>query len=109
MMFLYRLINNRRIEIFLAFFLRILWRLIPSICHFTHTISVDQYKIAFRPFIFSDIHIISADFEPDARSVFQPKPNEIVIDVGANIGFYTLIAARMVGPNGKCARARSAV
>jgi FkbM family methyltransferase len=101
---LYRLINNKMVEIFLAFFMRLLWRLIPGIFYFTWIISLNKYKgikIAFRPFIFSDIAIVSTVFETDVRSVFQPKPNETVIDVGAHLGLYTLIAAKLVGQNGK--------
>lgn len=92
------------VEIFSAFSMRLLWRLIPGIFYFTRTISLNQYegiKIAFRPFVFSDIAIVSTVFETDVRSVFQPKPNETVIDVGAHIGLYTLIAARVIGQNGK--------
>lgn len=92
------------IAIFSAFFLRLLWRLVPGIFSFTQTISLDQYRsmeIAFRPFIFSDMAIVSTVFEPDVRSAFQPKPNETVVDVGAHIGLYTLIAARMLGNIGK--------
>lgn len=29
------------------------------------------------------------------------KPGMVVLDIGANIGYYSLIAARIVGPNGK--------
>jgi precorrin-6B methylase 2 len=32
---------------------------------------------------------------------FKPKEGYIVIDIGAHIGPYTLIAAQRVGPSGK--------
>ena len=43
------------------------------------------------------------DHEPLTTSVFTGllKPGAVVIDVGANIGHYTLLAAGMVGPKGK--------
>ena len=97
-----RLFNKiQALEIFFSVFLKLLWRLTPSIFQFTYTISIDKSLIAFRPFILSDLHVISPDFEPDVRTIFQPKPNDIVIDVGAHIGLYTIIAGRTVGPNGK--------
>lgn len=43
------------------------------------------------------------DYEPMTRKVFLKSlsPGSVVIDVGANIGFYTLLAAGAVGPSGK--------
>jgi ubiquinone/menaquinone biosynthesis C-methylase UbiE len=43
----------------------------------------------------------SKNHEPLVQKVFQPKPGEVVIDVGAHIGLYTLKAAREVGANGR--------
>jgi FkbM family methyltransferase len=41
-------------------------------------------------------------FEPFETSLFQQAihPGDVVVDVGANIGYYTLLAARAVGPTG---------
>jgi FkbM family methyltransferase len=43
------------------------------------------------------------DHEPLTRRIFARlvKPGHVVIDVGANIGYFTLIAAARVGPHGK--------
>ena len=42
--------------------------------------------------------------EPELRELDQLlKPGDVFIDVGANIGLYTLKAARLVGPEGKVA------
>jgi FkbM family methyltransferase len=43
------------------------------------------------------------DHEPITRRVFWAslKPGCVVIDVGANIGYYSLLAAAAVGPSGK--------
>lgn len=42
-------------------------------------------------------------YEPTAVKHFQEriKPGDIVLDIGAHIGYYTLMAARRVGKNGK--------
>ena len=39
--------------------------------------------------------------EPIVQKIFQPKPGDVVVDVGAHIGLYTLRAARDVGGDGK--------
>jgi FkbM family methyltransferase len=45
------------------------------------------------------------DFNPDREAdivkLFRPKEGDIVVDVGAHIGKYTIIASKMVGPRGK--------
>lgn len=97
-----QLVNSiSALEILLAFFYKLVWRLVPTILQFTYTIPKDELLISFRPFLVSDWHVINPNFEEDVRTVFQPRPNQVVIDVGANIGLYTLIACRMVEPNGR--------
>jgi FkbM family methyltransferase len=45
------------------------------------------------------------DFNPDREAdivkLFSPKEGDIVVDVGAHIGKYTIIASKMVGSKGK--------
>ena len=47
--------------------------------------------------------ILSGKWEKFEASLFEQniKPGNIVIDIGAHIGYYTLIAAKRVGPKGK--------
>jgi len=42
-------------------------------------------------------------YEPFETALFKKelKAGQIVLDIGANIGYYTLIAAKLVGPGGK--------
>ncbi|HEX7360790.1 MAG TPA: FkbM family methyltransferase [Bryobacteraceae bacterium] len=49
-------------------------------------------------------HIIATGtYEPNVSEVFRRtvKPGMHVLDVGANIGFYTMLGASLVGPKGK--------
>ena len=39
--------------------------------------------------------------ERDLIERFSPKKGDIVVDVGAHIGLYTMISSKRVGPNGK--------
>jgi FkbM family methyltransferase len=46
---------------------------------------------------------IAGDFEPDVRRGIQRilKPGDVFLDIGANVGFFALQAAKAVGPGGK--------
>jgi FkbM family methyltransferase len=78
------------------------------LAHFTRlqysvTFPVGEDKIVIRPFIVSDLslYIGYKDKEPFVQRVFQPQIGDTVVDAGAHIGFYTLIAARKVGSQGR--------
>jgi FkbM family methyltransferase len=45
----------------------------------------------------------SGEYEPQLTSVFQRycKPGMTVVDVGANVGYYSLLASKLVGPSGR--------
>jgi FkbM family methyltransferase len=42
-------------------------------------------------------------YEPAETTLFKReiRPGQVVLDIGANIGYYTLIAAKLVGPKGR--------
>jgi FkbM family methyltransferase len=42
-------------------------------------------------------------FEPDVTAAIQcaVQPGQVAVDLGANIGYYTLLLAKLVGPHGK--------
>lgn len=44
-----------------------------------------------------------ARYEPGTTRLFQEtvKPGMVVVDIGAHVGYYTLLAAKQVGPTGK--------
>jgi FkbM family methyltransferase len=75
--------------------LKIMWFKKIEIC-----MRVGEFRLFFRPFVFSDTLMLFADYEPYTKRVFQPRKGETVIDVGAHIGIYTLSAARNVGNQG---------
>jgi FkbM family methyltransferase len=45
----------------------------------------------------------SGDYEPHLTAVFERhcRPGMTVVDVGANLGYFSLLAARLVGPSGR--------
>jgi FkbM family methyltransferase len=45
----------------------------------------------------------AGDYEPHLTAVFERycRPGMTVVDVGANLGYYSLLAARLVGPSGR--------
>ena len=47
--------------------------------------------------------IVSGEFEHDIRCFFEHflQPGDTVFDVGANVGLYTLLFSRLVGPQGQ--------
>jgi FkbM family methyltransferase len=47
--------------------------------------------------------LLSGDYEPQLTSVFKRhcKPGMTVVDVGANVGYYSILASKLVGPSGR--------
>ena len=64
-------------------------------------INVPKYNYMFFCRANNEDIIIMKGHEDEILSHFKPNYGDIVVDVGAHIGHYTLIAAKRVGPKGK--------
>jgi FkbM family methyltransferase len=67
-------------------------------------VQLDGYSIYIRPGDpISDLIARDRQYEPNVTRVFHKhlKPGMTFIDIGANIGFFTLLAAHIVGKAGK--------
>jgi FkbM family methyltransferase len=62
---------------------------------------VPKYGYEFYCRLNKDDFKLMALHEDEILDQFDPKPGDTVVDVGAHIGLYTLIAAKKVGPSGK--------
>jgi FkbM family methyltransferase len=62
---------------------------------------VPKYDYEFYCRINKDDFIVMTIREDDIIEHFTPKEGDVVIDIGAHIGRYTIIASRRVGTNGK--------
>ena len=99
--------KSRRIvfDAFLYGLVRPIWNLMPNMSNFTYVATVGNNRIKFRPLVMHDFLFVLANLnknhEPLVQKVFQPRPGQVVVDVGAHIGLYTLKSAKDVGPNGR--------
>lgn len=57
---------------------------------------IDVDKFYFMYEVLSELFVENVHFQ-----YFKPQPNEVIIDCGANIGGFTIQAARLVGSGGK--------
>jgi FkbM family methyltransferase len=62
---------------------------------------VPKYGYEFYCRLNKDDFKLMALHEDEIIDQFCPKPGDTVVDVGAHIGLYTIIAAKRVGPTGK--------
>jgi FkbM family methyltransferase len=85
--------------------IRSVWNHLPDMSNFTFTASLGGSQVRFRPFVMHDFLFVLANanqnHEPLVQAVFKPKPGEVMVDVGAHIGLYTMRAAKAVGSYGR--------
>ena len=65
-----------------------------------------KFKMPKYDFLFycrknKDDFTVMSFHEDDMVELFRPKEGDVIVDVGAHIGKYTIIASKRVGPNGK--------
>ncbi len=48
------------------------------------------------------LRVLTGSYEPEQTALFGSliRPGDVVVDVGAHVGYYTLLAATLVGPRG---------
>jgi FkbM family methyltransferase len=99
---LQKIMGSSIVDRSLSVFHKILWRISPNILNITVKVKTpENYQLAYRPLLASDRAVINVNYEPKIKSSFMPIKNDVVVDVGANIGLYTLFASKKVGPAGK--------
>jgi FkbM family methyltransferase len=60
--------------------------------------SVDGMRIFFRPLVLGDLQVVFTEYEKHISKIFNPKFCDVVLDVGAYMGYpYTLKSAKLVG------------
>ena len=79
---------------------RVLWR--TGLCRF-FVIDRGTYKLRFFPSSLSADYWLNANERTDEEEFFRTylRPNDTVVDVGANVGALSLAASRAVGESGR--------
>ena len=68
---------------------------------FTKEVNFESCKLLMRPFVLSEIIMVSGFQEPYVKKIINVKKGEVFVDVGAHIGTYTIPIAKKVGEMGK--------
>ena len=83
---------------------RVAWRLRWRVSSTPWVVdSIDGFRIAVPRSLVGKLIFYQGPSEPETRELLLRlfRPGMVVLDVGANVGEYTLLAARSVGLNGK--------
>ncbi|RZD43510.1 MAG: hypothetical protein CXT78_08075 [Thaumarchaeota archaeon] len=68
---------------------------------FLKKIIFKELPFFIRPLILSDVVMTSPAWEPYVQDIFILKKNDVIIDVGAHIGTYSIPIATQIGESGK--------
>lgn len=93
--------KHKTMETFLSVAHKALWNFIPFIFKLRCKKTMCGYSISYRPFLATDRNLLSEGFEKGVKAVFTPQPNDVFVDIGANIGLYTLFTCKKIGDSGK--------
>jgi FkbM family methyltransferase len=80
--------------------LRRLWKVLPEV----RTNIPGLGMMTLEPHDFVDSRLFNFHtWEPEITAFVSKhvKPGDVVVDIGANIGYYTLLLSKLVGPTGK--------
>ena len=69
--------------------------------NFTKKVNFESCKLLMRPFVLSEIIMVSGFQEPYVKKILDVKKGDVFVDVGAHIGTYTIPIAKKVGEMGK--------
>ena len=66
--------------------------------NYTMTVSYEGLKVVIRPFIFSEILMVSGSWEPYVKAKLDSllTQDDVIVDIGANIGIYAIPYAKKV-------------
>src|SRR5438128_2106801 len=80
-------------------------RILMTLCPQDQVVTIDLHGYRFRCNLFDHIHrnIFLWDYDQHAVDFIKcnVRPGDTFIDIGANCGFYSLLASRLVGPTGR--------
>lgn len=70
-----------------------------------NSVNVEGFKLYIHEGkdLLSDSMLITKDYEPVETKAIKEivKKGDVIIDAGANIGYYTILISKIVGPNGR--------
>lgn len=82
------------------------YRILRWLHHFRHHVRTSVKEVTYELDLAEDIDstiYFKGAFEPNTVAAFERlvRPGDVVLDVGANMGWYTLLLARQVQPGGR--------
>jgi FkbM family methyltransferase len=78
------------------------WTLVDELPARIEVSAVGGRMVVDRKSLLGRVVAISGEWEPHVTNEFRKRltPGDVCVDVGAHVGYYTLLASRLVGPKG---------